>query len=61
MEIANWLARAIADAEARRLPQLKPLLETLARSTQALRDADAEFGHPAIPPPDTSDGDDDSR
>lgn len=47
MQIASWLAHAIADAEARGLPELKPLLETLARSTQALRDADGEFHHPA--------------
>ncbi len=47
MDIATWLARATADAEARGLPELKPLLETLARSTEALRDADDEFRHPA--------------
>jgi len=47
-DIAAWLAAAIADAESRGLPELKPLLETLARSTEALRDADAEFGHPAL-------------
>ena len=47
MDIAAWLARATADADARGLPELKPLLETLARSTQALRDADGEFRHPA--------------
>jgi hypothetical protein len=47
MDIAAWLARARADADARGLPDLKPLLETLARSTQALRDADPQFGHPA--------------
>ena len=47
MQVADWLLKAIADAEARGLPDLKPLLETLARSTQALRDADGEFGHPA--------------
>lgn len=47
MDIAAWLAAASADAEARGLPELKPLLETLARSTQALRDADGEFHHPA--------------
>ena len=50
MRVADWLARAVADAEARGLPALKPLLETLARSTQALRDADAAFAHPAVPP-----------
>lgn len=47
--VEAWLARSVADAEARGLPQLKPLLESLARSLQALRDADAEFGHPAVP------------
>jgi hypothetical protein len=47
MDITAWLARATSDADARALPELKPLLETLARSTQALRDADGEFGHPA--------------
>jgi hypothetical protein len=61
MDIANWLASAFADAEARGLPALKPLLQTLARSTQALRDADAEFGHPAVPPSESNQGDDDSR
>lgn len=47
--VSAWLARAIADAKARNLPQLAPLLETLAKSLQALRDADVEFGHPALP------------
>jgi hypothetical protein len=35
-----WLAAAIDDAERRGLPELKPLLEALARSTAALRAAD---------------------
>jgi hypothetical protein len=39
--IEAWLAAAAADAERRGLPGLKPLLETLARSTDALREADA--------------------
>jgi hypothetical protein len=43
MDVMAWLAHATADAEARGLPQLKPLLESLARSLQALRDADPEF------------------
>jgi hypothetical protein len=55
MDVPAWLARATADAEARGLPELKPLLEALAKSTQALRDADAEFSHPAIPAPDAGD------
>ena len=40
MTIATWLQTAIADAEKRGLPDLKPLLEALARSTQALRAAE---------------------
>jgi hypothetical protein len=47
LHLTSWLSQAIADAEARGLPELRPLLETLARSTQALRDADGEFRHPA--------------
>ena len=47
-EVSAWLARAVADAESRGLPELKPLLETLSRSLQALRDADREFHHPAL-------------
>jgi hypothetical protein len=38
--IDDWLAAAIADAERRGLGELKPLLESLARSTAALREAD---------------------
>lgn len=57
MDIAAWLARATADAETRGLPELKPLLETLARSTQALRDADGEFAHPATEHVDTASAD----
>jgi len=41
--IQAWLAAACADAERRGLPELKPLLESLARSTAALRAADAEI------------------
>ena len=40
--IDAWLAAACADAERRGLPELKPLLESLARSTAALRAADAQ-------------------
>ncbi len=35
-----WLADALADAERRGLPELKPLLENLARATGQLRRAD---------------------
>lgn len=40
MTIADWLRAAVEDAERRGLPELKPLLEALARSTLALRDDD---------------------
>ena len=40
MSIEDWLKSACDDAERRGLPELKPLLEALARSTAALREAD---------------------
>ncbi len=40
MKIDMWLKAACDDAERRGLPELKPLLETVARSTAALREAD---------------------
>ena len=40
MTIETWLAWALADADKRNLPDLKPLLETLARAIQTLRAAD---------------------
>jgi hypothetical protein len=40
MTIESWLEAAVADAERRGLPELKPILETLARATKALRAAD---------------------
>ena len=40
MTIDVWLNAAAADAERRGLPELKALLETLARATNALRAAD---------------------
>jgi hypothetical protein len=40
MDIDAWLAAAVADAEKRGLPELKPLLESVANSTGALRKAD---------------------
>jgi hypothetical protein len=44
--IAAWLASSCADADKRGLPELKPLLETLARSTEALREAERrKSGH----------------
>ena len=41
MTVETWLAAAVADADKRGLPELKPLLETLAKSTAALRRAEA--------------------
>lgn len=49
-DVSAWLAHAVADAKVRKLPELEPLLESLSASLQALREADTEFGHPAIPP-----------
>ena len=43
MQIDVWLNWAMRDAERRGLEGLKPLLETLARSTRALRAADDEL------------------
>lgn len=40
MTLDDWIEAAIADAERRGLPELKPLLEALARATRALRAAD---------------------
>jgi hypothetical protein len=40
MTIETWLEWALADAERRNLPDLKPLLETLGRAVRALRAAD---------------------
>ena len=43
MTVKTWLENAVQDAERRGLPALRPLLETLARSTSALRTADWNF------------------
>jgi hypothetical protein len=40
MTVEEWLAMAIADAERRGLPELKPLLEGLAQATRTLRETD---------------------
>jgi hypothetical protein len=40
MNIEQWLQAALADADRRGLAALKPILETLARATRALRAAD---------------------
>ena len=39
MTVYDWLKSAIEDAERRDLPALKPLLEAIAKSTEALRKA----------------------
>ena len=54
-DVTRWLASACADAEARGLPELRPLLEGLARSTDALRDADPELTGAASDPDDDRD------
>jgi hypothetical protein len=38
--VAAWLRSAIEDAERRGLPELRPLLEGLAKATMTLRAAD---------------------
>lgn len=40
MRVEDWLRSALDDVERRGLPALGPLLEALARSTTALREAD---------------------
>lgn len=40
MTIDAWLRASVDEAERRGLPELRPLLEALARSTRALRAAD---------------------
>jgi len=49
MTIDDWLKFSQADAERRGLPELKPILEGLARATTALRAAD--FNVHAVPEP----------
>lgn len=39
-DLARWLAAAVADAESRGRPELRPLLEGLAQATATLRRAD---------------------
>jgi hypothetical protein len=40
VSVARWLAAAVADADRRGLPELRPLLEGLAQATITLRAAD---------------------
>lgn len=58
MTVDRWLTAALADAERRGLPELKPLLQGLASSITALRAADwneraddAGASEPAAPVP----------
>ena len=55
MTIDAWLQAALKDADNRGLPELKPLLESLAQTLQVLRDADfnqdASDGGPSAPLP----------
>ena len=50
MTVDSWLKAAIADAEQRGLPELKPLLEALARATTRLRSMDSQssFGEACL-------------
>ena len=50
MTVQAWLESACADADRRGMPELKPLLESLARALASLRDADRAFAHPGIAP-----------
>ena len=54
--IEAWLSAAVADAERRGLPELKPLLEGLARSTRQLREAEWNDYVPADGRGPTADG-----
>ena len=54
MTVESWLNAAVADAERRGLPELKPILETLARATAALR-ASALNDHAGPAPTDHAD------
>jgi hypothetical protein len=54
MDVKTWLTAAQRDADGRHLPDLKPLLETLAASTIVLREADERArrrAEPSAPPP----------
>ena len=54
MTVEDWLHAACSDAERRGLPELKPLLESLARSTISLRRADG--CEDKVPSPDAGEG-----
>jgi hypothetical protein len=57
MTIGDWLEASCADADRRGIPELKPLLASLAEATKALRSADweeagraADEAAPPVPP-----------
>jgi hypothetical protein len=50
MTLDSWLKAAIDDAERRGLPELRPILETMARATRALRAADFNDDAAGRPP-----------
>jgi hypothetical protein len=47
--VDRWLAAAVADADRRGLPELRPLLEGLAEATVTLRAADWNDTVPGTP------------
>jgi hypothetical protein len=49
VSVARWLAAAVADADRRGLPELRPLLEGLAQATITLRAADWNDAVPEAP------------
>jgi hypothetical protein len=49
VSVARWLAAAVADADRRGLPELRPLLEGLAQATITLRAADWTDAVPEAP------------
>jgi hypothetical protein len=63
MRVDAWLASAVADAERRGLPELKPLLEGLAQSLATLRAADESHARErdASPDPDNDPDNDNDR
>lgn len=59
MTIESWLNAAVADAERHGLPELKPLLESLAEATRALRAAPFDLSAGSggeVPEPRSTDG-----
>jgi hypothetical protein len=48
-DVRAWLEAAVAEAARRGLPELAPLLQTLAASTDALREADERNRQRAAP------------